>query len=480
MKILMIVLTAILTILFFTGCQATPEAPVVVQKDMAQMIEKAVGDETSNAGDASEQPDTGDCEAVALAEKLGVPERFTVSLENAMHNVAITADAQIVLPEAGKMPTAKVQLGRIEQETANKLLELLIGDNPFYEVSQTTITKQDVKRQLEILYAMRDGTRPLDIEGPDTQNTIEELNRIIFEWEQRLDTAPDEMTLPSASREYHETEFCEEVIEGLTRIEGESAMLTITPHHAYLNRGEDMFPVSNAEHLLDDVQYADLTVTAQQAKETADAFVVELGLGDMVLDCMYEAARIRLPEENSVEPVGKVYKLQYVRKLGGVPITYTEIDNTASEGEKGQETYGKPWAYERISFLINDSGIKTFEWMSPYTEPEIVTDDTQMKSFDEIASVFENMVLIKNAWRSDSDKFSWTLDVQQVRLGLMRVKAENIADAGLLIPVWDFMGRIAQTEIETGEDIFVQDGDAGVILTVNAIDGSIIDRGLGY
>ena len=88
--------------------------------------------------------------------------------------------------------------------------------------------------------------------------------------------------------------------------------------------------------------------------------------------------------------------------------------------------------------------------MSPYTEPEIVTDDTQMKSFDEIASVFENMVLIKNVWRSESDKFAWTLDVQEVRLGLMRVKAENIADTGLLISGMGFYGAYCTNQGRDG------------------------------
>ena len=83
--------------------------------------------------------------------------------------------------------------------------------------------------------------------------------------------------------------------------------------------------------------------------------------------------------------------------------------------------------------------------------------------------------------RSESDKYSWTLDVQEVRLGLMRIKAENNNDVGLLVPVWDFMGRVTKTETDTGEDIFfVQNENGGVILTINAIDGSIIDRELGY
>ena len=204
-------------LVLFAACQATPDDPVVIQKDLEQMMEKAIGDETSNDADVSESSDTGDSEMAALAEKLGVPERFTISLENAKHNVSITADAQIVLPQPDKMPTAKVQMGRIEQAAADKILRLFIGDNPFYESSKAIQTKQDIERQLKILYEMRDGTRPLDIEGPDTQNTMEDLNKIIFKIEQRLEAAPDETELPPASRTYQATEFLPEVIDGISR-----------------------------------------------------------------------------------------------------------------------------------------------------------------------------------------------------------------------------------------------------------------------
>ena len=471
-------LTVILITFFLVGCQATPEQPVVIQKDLEQMIEKAVGDETEEGEIVPEQPGNGENKSVALAERLGVPERYTAALESAKGNVSITADAQIMLPQVIQIPTAKVQLGRIEQDTADKIIERLIGGNPFYEVGEKN-TKQDIERQLKMLYEMRDGTRPLDIEGPDTKNTMEDLTKVIFKIEQLMEEAIDETELPPAQRTYHETEYAKEIIEGYSRIDGEMVYLKITPENCMLFKGDSMH-VSNAEHLVEGSRYADLEKTQQQAIDMADAFVAALGLDYMTLDCVYEAARRRLPEDTSVEPIEKVYKLQYVRKVGGVPITYTALDNNAAEGEKGQETYGKPWSYERITFLINDDGIRTFEWMSPYTEPEIVTDDTQMKSFDEIASVFENMVLIKNVWRSESDKFAWTLDVQEVRLGLMRVKAENIADTGLLIPVWDFMGHIVQTEVETGQVISEKDEEAGVVLTVNAIDGSVIDREFGY
>lgn len=65
------------------------------------------------------------------------------------------------------------------------------------------------------------------------------------------------------------------------------------------------------------------------------------------------------------------------------------------------------------------------------------------------------------------------MDVREAKLGLMRIKERNSKDTGLIIPVWDFMGTY------TAEGILFDD-DYISLLTINAIDGSIVDRGLGY
>ena len=206
----------------------------------------------------------GENKSVALAERLGVPERYTAALESAKGNVSITADAQIMLPQVIQIPTAKVQLGRIEQDTADKIIERLIGGNPFYEVGEKN-TKQDIERQLKMLYEMRDGTRPLDIEGPDTKNTMEDLTKVIFKIEQLMEEAIDETELPPAQRNIsRKLNMQRRLIEGYSRIDGEMVYLKITPENCMLFKGDSMH-VSNAEHLVEGSRYADLEKTQQQA-----------------------------------------------------------------------------------------------------------------------------------------------------------------------------------------------------------------------
>ena len=57
----------------------------------------------------------------------------------------------------------------------------------------------------------------------------------------------------------------------------------------------------------------------------------------------------------------------------------------------------------------------------------------------------------------------------------MRVHEKDSMYTSLLIPVWDFIGTTTP-----GGKPMDDNAEEYVLLTVNAIDGSIIDRTLGY
>lgn len=103
-----------------------------------------------------------------------------------------------------------------------------------------------------------------------------------------------------------------------------------------------------------------------------------------------------------------------------------------------------------------------------------------MKSFQEIAKSFEQMIQIKNSGLEEGEKIK--LSVEDVTLGYMRVYdpgADNTS--GLLVPVWDFFGAEECTRVYNGEATeYVNAQKNTSYLTINAADGSVIDRSLGY
>ena len=93
-RILSLLLLACLALGLLAGCQATPDTPAVVQKDQEQMLQTAQQGRDNSA----------------LLAALEVPERFTGDWTGVNGFVHVTADAEIVLPNADKIPTGSMRM----------------------------------------------------------------------------------------------------------------------------------------------------------------------------------------------------------------------------------------------------------------------------------------------------------------------------------------------------------------------------------
>ena len=71
------------------------------------------------------------------------------------------------------------------------------------------------------------------------------------------------------------------------------------------------------------------------------------------------------------------------------------------------------------------------------------------------------------------------IKVDHIKFGLTRITEASKRDSGLLVPVWDFFGTSTQIIEVDGQTKEYPDGPIP-ILTINAIDGSVINRSLGY
>ena len=129
----------ILSILFLcTGCQKTPEAPIVVGKDQQQMIEKA----QEVVSYATDTPTAG----VDWAARLGAPKRYEAKLTSAGGHLVVDVDATVSLPEV-ELPVVRVSPYLFTDEDVRLYAKALLGDDlrcvdPWSENSRI-YTKQD-------------------------------------------------------------------------------------------------------------------------------------------------------------------------------------------------------------------------------------------------------------------------------------------------------------------------------------------------
>lgn len=497
-KIFVILVSVILAAAFAAGCQATPEEEVVIQKDMEQLIEKAVAEDNT-------QKD------ISLREYLDAPEIYTASFDGYNGDLTVNANAIVTIPDSNGISVVRAGKHTFTQEEADKMIGVLLQGATLYEIDQS-LTKEEIEAKLITYYGMRDGSIPMNVDG-ENPNDTEKLQQVIEYYENMLVDAPETKNQTPANTKFHTPETAvnpdARVIEGMATVDGKAAYLYINNGFFNANNIEATFvnaqtqpegnfryapyTILSAEDAAKVQAPASFIMTGAEAQGVAEEVLAQLGITEMA--CVETRFAVMMDEhaggnvvaeadadkEAALSPEqlanGKwAYSLQYQRTIDGIPVTLTKHDGNSS---KDEDDYSEPWPYERVEVIVDETGVVYFHYMSPYIIQETVTENATLRDFPEITSVFEKMFPITYGYLDEAGTdYSLQVEMTEVRLGLMRVTEQNSRDSGLLIPVWDFFGEVTIVPYE-GEPYNLS-GGLDSLLTLNAIDGAIIDRSLGY
>jgi predicted secreted protein len=513
-KILRAGLALALAFVLLAGCQATPEQPVVIQKDLEQMIALALAD--------------GEM-AGSLADRLGVPDRYESYVEDAKGSFKVTVDAAVILPDADSLPIIRVEAQPVDQQAVDKLIAALFEPGKLYdpywlsELTQSEIAPMLARLRADKAKLEQQGVRPLN-PAPDSAapnatglpqpyetsiaeagNQLDQINQTILALEQQLQTAPETKRLTEVSGQLGPSL----VLEGLPKEEREAyeGKRIEAVNAAQMNPSggmRSMYAANNETYNEYRIEYIDCgdfatafpqysaedewaaaagrqsleaipnpAATPEQAQTVADRFLDQLGIDYMTCAQQEKVVGTYGTGGKAGTPY-KAYRLQYVRMVQNVPVTYTYIEGVS--GGDGQTIWN--WAYEGMTLVVDDNGVIAMDWTAPYRLRDTLTLHASVLPFSEIRKVFEKMILISNSYYT---QLGADMNITEVRLGLARITEQNNQTQGLLIPVWDFFGTLTTRYEENGEQKTNTLKDAGQVwLTINAIDGSIIDRSLGY
>ena len=469
-KLCMILLTAAVMALL-AGCQQTPDKPVVIEKNQEQMLNAA-----ENGGENS-----------SLLSVLETPERYTGDWTGVNDCVTVHVDAVIELPNAQAIPTGTVSRRSFTQEDADHVLSALIGDSTFYQ--EQGVTKQRAMALLEKYQEVLRGERPVSDVGEFV--TIEDIPGYIEEWTERLKTLPDESERFPASRTFEPHEYYDESIEGYAQVDGRTMHVEIFNFQAHIDEAicyEEGYAGGGGVNGSYAIPYNLLeetppeSISEADAKKAAEDLIQRMGFTNVVCDESIPIAFIEdfyiTPDKSMLDIIDTGYEFQFVRCLDGFPISYTPFQGTSFPEN---EEYIGPWANECITIEVTKSGIVYFHWISPYTEPEIKTKDTQLLGFNDVQDIFKKMIIIENSYLTEANERNGMrstiyFDVDKVRLSLMRIRSNGNISEGLIVPIWDFWGtkKFYPDENTEGWEEYT------ILLTVNAIDGTVISRDFGY
>lgn len=464
------------------GCQQTPEEPIVAGKSSDDLIEKAAGQ-------------TGG----ALAERVDAPDRYESAFSSEDGKLRVSVDAAVSVPEAEKVPVYRVEDGTITQEQADALREGLVRTT-LYDPDQPK-TKDEIEAELleakqklaEGPTEQEEGTIYIDAggdSGESSQMTWEQhMQDTIDRLTEQYESAPETVEPQPITGQFVSQDEKSESISGKGYEEGigyenfsvsNDRWQTGSSHaqyfrsdseaHAYLTLAtREKFASDHPDYDLSALP--ELTITEREAADLGNALVEKLDIPGMSLysiSKMYDEAPLLFPE--LAEDVHCWWVLHYTRVVDGVPVTYSGDLVSVTMTDDGRFQF--PWAYEELTVYVGDDGIGELYWDAPYELTETVTEDSALLRFDDIMDIFEKMYVVSN------DGQERDVTVSDIRLGYTRVLKQDEDGVGLLVPVWDFFGEVVGNSEDLAGKVLSDPEQS--LFTINAIDGSVIDRSLGY
>ncbi len=451
----------ILNLLIIPACQPTPEEPIVVKK---------AGDALESALAATAAPELSPAQTDKTSETAGMAISGHWTDSTASELTTVNIDADVLTPNVSAYPVYVVSPLVVDQALAEKFINYVAKDAVNIKngsaMSKEVLEGAITRLQMEIEKAKNGKQDPDDDMSPK--------ERIAFT-EQQLET--------------YENEYNKVVAEGDTS--GQPLDYTFEPEIGFPERTVVCFnadmkdgsgrllrfersnegggPTFSLITVINESEFDERTgspVPADEARAKAMEAVNELDIGEYYL-----------AEENVR---GCFNELIFERSFGGIPVTLANCGNGNSSGVVTEDelNYNFVLWQERLGIYVNDSGVVLVDWTSPCSITRTVNENVALKPLDEIKDIFKQQILY-NVYEDDGNKDTMLID--EVRLGYMVIPEKDDPSTYRTIPVWDFIGSDT-----IDPDLIAKMKEQGLspsrlsYLSINAIDGSIINRNRGY
>lgn len=447
--------------------------------------------ETVEDGEVTNQVDqTGNAAAAgSVAEQVQAPERY--QWETTADSVRVIADATIVVPDVEGIRMKKVTGRAFTQEDYDKISRVLLGGSGLWDRSNGP-TVSELEATIESMEeAKRNGAKG-DEPYADKEETLDEQIEMYREYAKTAPTEPVIQEVPavvsydaslpegegnwlSGQATVGDRDYWVNVDNSLLTGEIRRAVFSIIDSNnagTWNWLGEEVSQMEDGGGADAGLSRAlkEMKLQPETAREEAEKALKQAGLEEYV-PCGGEYCFITSTNEegeSSVKQTG--YSVYCTREVEGVSVTYNHESGITPEGALMW------WPSEAIQFVYNDEGLASFEWVNPWEIEELSVDPVFLMPFAEIRDIFQEMIVKKSLDEFYEEGDSMEIHVDEVRLGYMKVQEpgeENME--GTLIPVWDFFGskiwRNAAGEIKYTFGI-----DYESLLTVNAMDGTIVER----
>lgn len=431
--------------LLLTACQPTPRSEVVVNK----------GDDTLETVIHSEPQASAEA-AQTVQDALGVPETVQRTVSGPVYGgtLHVEMDAAVHMPQVSRVPVLRAGRLHPSAEDKRRIAETLTGRTVFFE---TDPLGRD--RWLNVADQYRDALDALEKRPYGPEADYESLQAEYNDALRRVLTYYNEFQ-PGQLQPWTGT--------------WSDALVSV-----YTESGQHIWIETETKETCS-IQYdaSDATPRGTKAPIAADTArrLVEDALA-LLGNSHYEIVAVQPADQGLRERFNSdtgvddgSYKITLRPMYEGIPVyEWNSYYGSDSAAQQAGLSFAQPPIKESLGAELRGGQLVVLSWMDPLEVLGTENENVTLLPFERIIEIFEKQVFM-NVYLSGGER---TVKVTDVFFSYRCVKIQD-SDQYYLLPAWDFVGY--DTLIAGKGPVKWKDS----ILSVNAVDGSILNDLLGY
>lgn len=457
-------LLLLLPMLIFTACQKTPESAIVVSK---------------SEGIGNYAPATKDAEANDDPYEYIYPNSYEATIRGSNPIVTINVSATVRADAQAHRGIYSVKPALFTQAQVDNAISVfmpgIIPGETLYNIN-TMQTKQEILEEIQLYAQAKDA---LIKEDPNFDPSGHD--EMIKALQEQLATAPESLVRTPNDGKFTEEADAPMAQNSKNRVEAaanlgssKDALLSIyrsddgvTGYMRFDHHSNGM-PVLNYQPAKD---LDTMNLTLEQAKQSAKEILVDMGLEQMAFSCAY-TTKLTKGENPAFDQ--QCYILLFTPAINGAPASYLTPMRDSTNAAGHEPRYVPTWGTEYVYMAIGGEGLIEFEHVYPSSLGEQIIADVELLPFDALMETFAQQIKIAEAWPYDEITLR-TVQIDEIILSYC--KLDGGAKGYVYAPVWDFVGSVYEEQKVQGETVgYTQSRPLQSFLTLNAIDGSVVER----
>lgn len=449
----------LLSLVFLLGCVPTPDEDIVANKAEGR-LEDLIDTDAVEAY-------APDGETRSLRSRLGAPESVKEALTDRIFGgtLHIDVDAEVEIPDVNAVPVLAVSHRRFSADEKERIVQSVLGDAPYYEFNRSIAERDDYNRLIERYQNIIEGI------WNSPNGTQEEKQSWVTDMEAERNQFVRALQKLEVDESMHPWtgSFAD---EGVSPADANNSCVTVSDRFgvSYSTSGYEYISQYLPQHTI-------RTDAERQAAETALAYL------HTRFDAVFEPMNISRMEDadgsdgQRFDQSHSTYVVELLPSYEGILCFpgFTEHGSDTAQQAAGYEAdYTMDLPKERVEVYVRDGEVVYFNWENAMEVVRTENANVTLLPFPKIMELFRSHVFLNYYLdKIDGKESEETLRVRSIRLCYALLRKPD-SDEFYLMPVWDFA-------MDSG---WSEDGawsyQTSCVLSINAVDGSVIDRQVGY